>query len=146
MSSNKKKNTNDNGIATDDDKDKKRKKQFKRMGRLLGKIWEALSASTDGSIFRTDCETHNLAAIGSKIDAEAYRFGKHGWEAFARDVGSVFNVHVQRYVAVVARSSRSLPHCVGDCVCDMSSSSLLQADDGVAKSRIQSLLFILHAC
>ena len=39
-----------------------------------------------------------LAPIGRKIDEKVYRFGRHGWEDFAADLGKVYNVHIQRSV------------------------------------------------
>lgn len=71
----------------DPEKERKRKKALRRMGKILGRAWELPHAEHfHGS----------LGAIGEKIDQEAYRYGRHGWEDFAKDIGGVYNRHIHR--------------------------------------------------
>lgn len=81
------------------DKEKKRRKQLKRMGKLLSTAWEASDAvfqdASDAGKKREGC-VYYLADIGRKLDSEAYRLGKHGWEDFCRDIGGVYNRHLQK--------------------------------------------------
>jgi hypothetical protein len=77
------------------EKEKKRKKQVARMGKMVAKAWELPNADP----FHTDPHSSNilcLTAIGKKLDEEGYRFGKHGWEDFARDIGGVYNRHISK--------------------------------------------------
>lgn len=83
--------------ATAADKEKRKRKQFKRMGKILGRAWEL----DDTELFQQDTKssTENvlcLSTIGEKIDQKAYRLGRHGWEDFARDLGGVYQRHIRR--------------------------------------------------
>jgi hypothetical protein len=86
----------------EDEKEKKRKKQHKRMGKILGNVWE-LDDETNYFQERpveyqkeTDDElVLCLSDIGQKIDSKAYRLGRHGWEDFAKDLGGVYNFHTR---------------------------------------------------
>jgi len=76
-----------------DDKEKRRKKQAKRMTKLVSAAWEWNEA------FRTSSELPNalyLEDIGRKIDRNEYKLGRHGWEDFALDFGGVFHSHVAK--------------------------------------------------
>lgn len=81
------------------DKEKRRRKQFKRMAKILGNCWDLeptfqdrLESDTDPSLVLC------LTDVGTRIDEQTYRLGKHGWEDFARDLGGVFNRHAHGYV------------------------------------------------
>ena len=37
-----------------------------------------------------------LTSLGIKIDEEAYAYGRHGWEDFARDIGGIYALHIKR--------------------------------------------------
>jgi hypothetical protein len=82
-----------------DEKEKKRKKQFKRMGKILGKVWDLDAAFQDNNNNSDDEETTDavlcLTDVGQKIDQGVYRLGRHGWEDFARDLGGIYNRHVK---------------------------------------------------
>jgi len=83
-------------MAVDEEEKAKRiKKQFKRMGKILGKVWDLDASFQD----RSDEDDPNLVLcltdIGTRIDKQAYRVGRHGWEDFARDLGGVFNRHAK---------------------------------------------------
>lgn len=95
------------GDTIDAEKEKKRKKALRRMGKIVAKAWQlpnsepfhsaaAANATSSGSIL---C----LTAVGKKVDDEGYRHGKHGWEEFARDIGGVYNRHIRRYVSTLFR-------------------------------------------
>ena len=79
-------------VEADPEREKKRKKALRRMGKILGRAWELPQAEHfHGS----------LGDIGDKLDQAAYRYGRHGWEDFAKDIGGVYNRHIHRYVMVV---------------------------------------------
>ena len=82
-----------------DDKEKRRRKQANRLGKILSKVW-ALQGSEAFQEERhaTSKEGHvlDLTTIGQKIDEKKYRLGRHGWEDFARDLGGVYNRHIKR--------------------------------------------------
>jgi hypothetical protein len=69
------------------EKAKQRKKQIKKMGKLLATIWE-LDADFQ----------HDLTAVGKKIDQESYSHGKAGWHEFAKHVGGIYQNHITRCV------------------------------------------------
>jgi len=80
----------------DEEKEKRRRKQFKRMGKILGKVWDLDASFQDRTADDTDPDlVLCLTDIGRRIDEQAYRLGKHGWEDFARDLGGVFNRHAK---------------------------------------------------
>lgn len=37
-----------------------------------------------------------LTSLGIKVDEEAYAYGRHGWEDFARDIGGIYALHIKR--------------------------------------------------
>lgn len=81
----------------EEEKEKKRKKQFKRMGKILGKVWD-LDAAFQDSDESDGCggdAVLSLTDVGRKIDQGVYRLGRHGWEDFACDLGGVYNRHIE---------------------------------------------------
>lgn len=80
----------------DPEKEKKRKKALRRMGKILGKAWELPNAAAFYSSGIKSSAILCLTTLGEKLDQEAYRYGRHGWEDFARDIGGVYNRHVHR--------------------------------------------------
>ena len=80
---------------TDPDREKKRQKALRRMGKILSKAWE-LPQSECFQASKHSIAT--LSIIGEKIDKEGYKYGRHGWEDFAKDIGGVYNRHIHRYV------------------------------------------------
>ncbi len=79
---------------TDPEKEKKRQKALRRMAKILGKAWELPQAEH----FHASNKHANLGAVGEKIDQEEYRYGRHGWEDFSKDIGGVYNRHIHGYV------------------------------------------------
>ena len=68
------------------EKDKLRKKQLKKMGKLLAKIWEL------------DTKFHeDLTSVGTHIDQEGYSHGKAGWHEFAKHLGGIYQRHIHEY-------------------------------------------------
>lgn len=88
----------------DADREKKRKKAIRRMGKILTKAWELSNAEP----FQTyqyhggdddDKGKSNilcLTSLGIKVDADGYGYGRHGWEDFARDIGGIYALHLKR--------------------------------------------------
>lgn len=70
---------------SDDKHEKRRKKQRKKMGKIVAQAWKL------GDDFHDD-----LTAIGSKLDSEAYKVGRHGWDDYAKDLGAVYNHHIHK--------------------------------------------------
>ena len=81
-----------------EEKEKKRKKQGRKMGKIISKLWDLdpafQSSEKNDDEEKVTCLTH----LGQKIDQKAYRLGRHGWEDFARDLGGVYNRHIRGYV------------------------------------------------
>eukprot|EP00980_Cylindrotheca_fusiformis_P016753 scaffold5048_cov121-Cylindrotheca_fusiformis.AAC.4 len=88
-------------------KEKKRKKALRRMGKIVGQAWNLNKAEP----FYTSPNTpaapaagggdkpepiYCLTSLGQKVDDQGYKHGRHGWEDFARDIGGVYNRHIQR--------------------------------------------------
>lgn len=70
----------------DAEKEQQRRKQLKKMGKLLAKIWEL------------DAQFHeDLSSVGTKIDKESYAHGKAGWHEFAKHLGGIYQHHIQGY-------------------------------------------------
>jgi len=87
------------GDHAGDEKEKKRRKQQQKLGKMLAKVWNLKgSEAFQEERHATSKEGHvlDLTTIGQKIDENKYRLGRHGWEDFARDVGGVFNRHIQK--------------------------------------------------
>jgi hypothetical protein len=81
--------------AHDAQREKKRKKALRRMGKIVAKAWDMPNAEP----FQSHPHSESilcLTAVGKKVDEEGYGYGKHGWEDFARDIGGVYNRHVHR--------------------------------------------------
>ena len=95
-------------MADDQDaKEKKRRKMFKRMGKILATAWQLPGASPfqddgnddDGNDDKKKSKSDkasslkgfNLTKIGQKVDQKAYRGIRHAWEEFAADLGKVYN-------------------------------------------------------
>lgn len=79
----------------DPEREKKRQKGLRRMGKILSKAWEL----PQSECFQASKHTKlTLSMIGEKLDEESYRYGRHGWEEFAKDIGGVYNRHIHRYV------------------------------------------------
>jgi hypothetical protein len=87
--------------ASPDDKKARRKKQIKKMTKIVAKAWgypkaepfqESSRSSNGDAVF-------DLSSVGQNIDNGVYQLGRHGWEHFSRDVGGIYNHHIQRYDA-----------------------------------------------
>ena len=84
-----------------DEKEVKQRKQVKKMTKILSRAWEL----PDSGPFQ-ECSTKtssaeavfDLASLGQNLDEGVYKLGRSGWEHFARDIGGVYNRHIERYV------------------------------------------------
>uniref|UniRef100_A0A7S4VAH9 DDT domain-containing protein n=1 Tax=Ditylum brightwellii TaxID=49249 RepID=A0A7S4VAH9_9STRA len=77
--------------------DARRRKQQKKMTKLLAKAW-GLSESEpfqESSSSKTNSPL-DLTAIGIALDGGAYKHSTSGWEKFATDLGCVYNRHILR--------------------------------------------------
>jgi hypothetical protein len=81
-----------------DEKEVKRRKQLKKMTKILAKAWEleksepfqeSSRTSTHGNVF-------DLASLGEYLSEGAYKVGRSGWVMFAQDIGGVYNRHIKR--------------------------------------------------
>jgi len=81
-----------------EEKEKRRKKQRKRMEKILARAWQMGETNSQASVFLEDSnKSTSLTSIGQKLDQGEYRLGRHGWEDFAADIGAVYNRHISRY-------------------------------------------------
>lgn len=79
---------------SDAEKAKKRRKQYKRMEKILGEAWQ-----WDDSFHYSELKDRSdngdsvscLHDIGQKLDRSSYKVGRHGWEDFSRDLGIVYH-------------------------------------------------------
>lgn len=81
-----------------DEKEAKRRKQVKRMTRILAKVWELPGARVfqkSGKASSAD-QVFDLSSLGRNLDDGVYKLGRTGWEKFARDIGGVYNQHMRR--------------------------------------------------
>jgi hypothetical protein len=76
-----------------EDKEQKRRKQVKRMTKILAFAWQESDACFQHNDDDNNENVTCLASIGNKLDNKEYRFGKHGWEDFCKDLGGVYNAH-----------------------------------------------------
>lgn len=114
-------------MVDDPEKERKRKKQTKRMSKILATVWELDAQFLDAEEEEEDTaaagERKNggeggrpavcLADVGQRVDQGSfYKLGRHGWEAFSRDLGAVFQRHIQRYaVRSFVRSLACSEYC-----------------------------------
>ena len=72
------------------------------MGKMLTKAWELPNAEPfqtyhyHGDSKKKKSNILCLTSLGIKVDEEGYRYGRHGWEDFARDIGGIYALHVKR--------------------------------------------------
>lgn len=81
-----------------EDKEAKRRKQLKRMTKILSKAWELPNADVfhESQAQSNNENVFDLASLGKNLDDGIYKLGRHGWERFAKDIGGVYNLHVKR--------------------------------------------------
>jgi hypothetical protein len=82
------------------DKDAKRKKQQRKMSKILAKAWglddsEPFQAHKGGAA-SVSSSPLDLQTIGQHLDEDHYPFGRLGWERFANDLGGVYQGHILR--------------------------------------------------
>jgi len=115
----------------DADREKKRKKAHRRMGKLLTKAWELPNAEPFQTYqYHGDDDNKKgsilcLTSLGIKIDEEGYGYGRHGWEDFARDIGGIYALHLKRKTRHAKLADNHLER-----VCKM----LSEKDDSLAQA------------
>ena len=90
----------------DAEREKKRTKAHRRMGKMLTKSWELPNAEPfqtfkyhgeDDSNKKTKVRIILcLTSLGMKVDELGYSYGRHGWEDFAKDIGGIYALHIKR--------------------------------------------------
>lgn len=99
------------GGASTGDKDIRRKKQAKRMTKIIAKSWSIPGAEPFQESPRASAESiRDLSAVGQKLDAGGYHLGRHGWEMFAGDMGGIYNRHIASKGKQAGAASRHLEH------------------------------------
>jgi hypothetical protein len=90
-------------VMDDDDKEAhKKNKQRRKMTKILSKVWSFDNASPfrQDKLSSTFSQPLDLQIIGQKLDDGGYENGRRGWEAFARDLGGVYQRHILGYVSL----------------------------------------------
>ncbi|KAI2489836.1 DDT domain [Fragilaria crotonensis] len=120
--------------AVADDKEVKRRKQVKKMTKILSRAWDLPNSDPFQECAKksTAEDVFDLASLGENLDTGIYKYGRSGWEKFARDIGGVYNRHIERKTkfAPIARTHRNE-------VCDM----LGKIDESLAKQATQHCPF-----
>lgn len=82
--------------AATNDKEARRKHQLNKMSKIVAKAWRYPKAEPfqESSIKSSESAVFDLACVGQNIDNGVYKPTKHGWEAFAKDLGGVYNYHI----------------------------------------------------
>ena len=82
----------------EDEKESKRRKQVKKMTKILARAWEMPNGEPfqECDKISTVEDVFDLASLGQNLDEGVYQLGRSGWEKFARDIGGVYNRHIQR--------------------------------------------------
>lgn len=82
----------------------KRKKQKKRMTKILSKAWQMERAEPfqevdDDQVLAVGGEgPMDLTSMGQHLDKSVYQLGRKGWESFASDLGRIYNRFIAWYV------------------------------------------------
>jgi len=100
----------------DPQRELKRKKQTKKMTKILSKAWSIDRADPfqevqDPKQFQSaldgECDSPiDLTSMGQSLDSGTYHDGKKGWEKFSADLGGVYN----RFIAVGKKSNLARHH------------------------------------
>jgi hypothetical protein len=80
-------------------KESRREKHRKRMNKILYKAWNIPDSHPFQELHKhkSSCPG-DLTAVGKNLDRGVYDHGRTGWEAYARDMGGVYNGHLMRLV------------------------------------------------
>jgi hypothetical protein len=84
----------------DDEKEIKRKKQVKRMTKIISKAWSIPNSEPFQEWTKHPSqpgEPLDLTSVGRALDNGRYPHGRSGWETFANDIGGVYTWHILRY-------------------------------------------------
>jgi hypothetical protein len=89
---------NNTAESAEDKKKRQRRKQFKRMGKILGTVWDwdaDFQDRGDSDVDETAAAVLCLTDVGQRVDDQVYRLGRLGWEDFSLDLSSVYHRHIQ---------------------------------------------------
>jgi len=81
----------------DDEKEIKRKKQVKRMTKIISKAWSIPNSEPFQEWTKHPSqpgEPLDLTSVGRALDNGRYPHGRSGWETFANDIGGVYTWHI----------------------------------------------------
>lgn len=81
-----------------DDKEVKRRKQVKKMTKILSRAWDLPNSDPFQECTKNSTaeDVFDLASLGGNLDSGVYKCSRSGWEKFARDIGGVYNRHIER--------------------------------------------------
>ena len=84
--------------AAHNEKEARRIKQIKKMTKIVSKAWGYPKAEPfqESSLSRSSDAVFDLTSVGQNIDEGVYKLGRRGWEHFSRDIGGVYNHHIER--------------------------------------------------
>lgn len=82
--------------SKDADKEARRKQQLNKMTKIVSKAWKYPKAEPfqESSLKSSPGAVFDLASVGQNIDSGVYKPTRQGWEAFAKDIGGVYNFHI----------------------------------------------------
>ncbi|KAL3821722.1 LOW QUALITY PROTEIN: hypothetical protein ACHAXA_008458 [Cyclostephanos tholiformis] len=96
------------------EKEARRKKHRKRMNKILFRAWNLPDADPfQVTSHPSDIEVRDLTEVGKKMDKGVYEHGRSGWETFAKDMGLVYNWHINRKGKHVSIATNHLEEVVG---------------------------------
>lgn len=85
--------------GTEDEREAKRKRQVKKMTKILSKAWqldhsEPFQELNDDQLKLLGEGPFDLAGMGEALDGGAYPLGRKGWELFAGHLGGIYNRYI----------------------------------------------------
>uniref|UniRef100_A0A7S4JIP1 DDT domain-containing protein n=1 Tax=Odontella aurita TaxID=265563 RepID=A0A7S4JIP1_9STRA len=83
------------GGSAPSEKEVRRKKQAKKMTKIIAKSWNIPGAEPfQDSKHSSKDSIRDLSSVGQKLDAGDYHLGRQGWEMFAGEMGGIYNRHI----------------------------------------------------
>ena len=93
-------------MGDDAEREKKRKRQEKRMTKIVNKAWgldrsEPFQDASAFSFVSYDGSPLDLRTMGLSLGKGTYQIGRKGWEKFASDIGGIYQRFIVRWVSHV---------------------------------------------